>query len=289
MRKLVAALLLFGCRPVEVVVAEPEAAIEIDVQGHRGARGLRPENTLPGFALAAELGVTTLELDLHLTKDDRLVVWHDPVVGPDKCDVDAPVRVREATMAELAEIVCDRNPDPERFPEQKAPKGDDFRLVSLDAVLDVPSPLRFNIELKRVADDPSTIDDGFDGTTAATFERVLVETLQSRKLLERAVVQSFDHRSLWAVHRLEPRLKLAALTEEMPNLRQLADDGVAIWSPYYGTLTAETVSEAHALGLQVIPWTVNDPTDIDAVLALGVDGIISDRPDLVLARATPGG
>lgn len=285
MRRLLAAVLVLGCKPVASGVA-PEATVELDVQGHRGARGLRPENTLPGFSLAAKLGVTTLELDLHLTKDDALVVWHDPMVGPDKCDVESPVRVRDATMAELRGITCGRNPEPERFAEQRAPDGEDFSLVSLDDVLALPSerPLRFNIELKRVAEEPGTIDDGFDGTKPATFERVLVETLRKHGVLDRAVVQSFDHRSLWAVRQLAPRLQLAALTEGEADLRELADRGAAIWSPYFQVLTPAKVAEAHGLGLRVIPWTVNEPTDIDAVLQLGVDGIISDRPDVVLAR-----
>jgi len=214
------------------------------------------------------------------------VVWHDPMVGPDKCDVDAPLRVRDLTMAELREIRCGRNPEPDRFPDQQAPDGADFSLVALEDVLQLPSAkgLAFNIELKRVPDDPSTIDDGFDGTVPATFERVLVETLREHDVLARAVVQSFDHRSLWAVHRLEPSLRLAALTERATDLAALAEQGATIWSPYYGALTLRLVDEAHAIGLEVIPWTVNDPADIDMVLELGVDGIISDRPDVVLAK-----
>lgn len=256
---------------------------QIDVQGHRGARGLRPENTLPGFALAAELGVTTLELDLHLTADDRLVVWHDPELSPDKCNIDAARRVRSLALAELREVVCDRNPNPARFPDQVAPAGEDFHLVDLEQVLALAPEknLRFNVELKRVPSDPDAIGDDFDGVAPSTFERVLVDTVRRLGVVDRVTVQSFDHRALWAVATLEPNLELAALTEGRADLDELARRGAAVWSPSYASLSAADVERAQALGLRVVPWTVNEPSDIDQVLRLGVDGLISDRPDVV--------
>ncbi len=257
----------------------------VDVQGHRGARGLRPENTRAGFELAAAMGVQTLELDLHLTADDQLLVWHDPQLTPDKCAVETPVAVRSRTLAELRAVVCDRNPDPERFSEQVAPAGEDFGLMSLDDVLTMPAPdgLRYNIELKRDAAHPEFIGDGFDGVEPATFERQLVAALQRNGVRERATVQSFDHRSLWAVHRLDADLELAALTVGDAALPDIARGGAAVWSPNYDALTADAVAKAHALDLRVVPWTVNDESDIQSLLAMGVDGIISDRPDLALA------
>ena len=244
---------------------------------------------MPGFRTALRLGVDTLELDLHLTADDRLAVWHDPTITPDKCHREppaaAPPRVRDLPLDAVREFVCDRNPDPGRFPEQRASAGADYRIPSLDEVLrlaDDHPGLRFNIELKRDPGDPSTIDDDFDGEHAATFELALVEAIRAHRLESRAVVQSFDHRSLAAVHSIAPELELAALTEEPPILIGLRAYGASIWSPDFETLTPPLVDEAHELGLRVIPWTVNEPDDIRAMIELGVDGIISDRPDLVL-------
>lgn len=274
-----AALLAATCSPTPVSRApEPPAAIE--VQGHRGARGLRPENTPAGFALAHALHVT-LELDLHLSADDRLVVWHDPEITPAKCRVDTAIRVRTMSMAELRNVVCDRNPEPERFPEQTAPDGEDFRLTELSEVLALPGA-RFNIELKRDPDDPDAIGDGFNGVDASTFERALVDAVREAGVVDHVVVQSFDHRVLWAIRTLEPRLTLAALTVAVPDLAALAARGASIWSPSHTILTADNVERAHQLGLTVIPWTVNAGADIRRVAELGVDGIISDRPDRVL-------
>lgn len=286
-------MLLWACRPAPPTASvgnrQPRAAV--DVQGHRGARGLRPENTIPGFVLSAELGVTTLELDLHLTADERLVVWHDPELRPEKCDVHEARAIRSMTLAEVREVVCDRNPDPARFPKQLAPTAEDFHVVELDRVLGLSeaAECRFNIELKRVPDNPATIGDDFDGVAPATFERALVAAVHRFDAVPRVTVQSFDHRALWAIAKLEPKLELAALTEGGVDLDSLVDGGAAIWSPNHAALSASEIERAHALGLRVIPWTVNDPEALDRMLQLGVDGLISDRPDLALAAVDRAG
>lgn len=275
--------LVGACTPQEQTTPPAAAATRLDIQGHRGARGLRPENTVQGFELAAELGVTTLELDLHLTADDRLLVWHDPVVGPDKCDVQTPLVVRETTMEVLRAVVCNRNPDAERFPQQRAGAPEGLHLIELGDVLGNPTlaKLRLNIELKRTLDGKA-INDGFDGTHPATFERVVVQQINAYAAADRVTVQSFDHRCLWALHSLAPELPLAALTEGAADLVQLAGHGATIWSPHYEVVDAAAVELAHQAGLEVIPWTVNEATDISRMIDLGVDGIISDRPDRVL-------
>lgn len=320
---LVAALVSSGCRstPTDSQPASPSSN-GFDVQGHRGARGLQPENTLPAFETALDIGVTTLEIDLHYTADGQIVIWHDPVVESDKCglragapatvpDPDDPGSQADRAIARLTAdqinwFKCDRNPDPEGQPDQLAVAtelaGNDFRIVTLIELLEFvdsyagsddktdsqrenAARVGFNVETKRRPDDPSTIADGFDGVNAGPFELALLDLMNRFGLASRIVVQSFDHRSLWAVHAADPTVPLAALTSTgSVDLPGLAAGGASIWSPRASTLTAPRIAEAHEAGLRVIPWTVNDPGDMATFIALGVDGIITDRPDLLMEQ-----
>ena len=301
------------------VDADPPLPEGFDVQGHRGARGLRPENTLPAFEVALDAGVTTLELDLHFSADGQVMVWHDPVVDPAKCRVsldagpdvpdpdEAPepaLAIRNLTVAQLAQYRCDRNPEPGRFPDQVPAAseiaGTDFRIVPLTEVFSFvqayaasdlkteeqragAARVEFNVETKRLRGEPRTIDDGFDGTNPGPFELALLATIEEAGLEGRVIVQSFDHRSLRAVRLVNPEIRLAALTRDPPRDPGLyAEWGAAIWSPRASTLDEELLTQAQAAGLLVIPWTVNDPDDMQALIDLGVDGLITDRPDLLV-------
>ena len=292
-----------------------------DVQGHRGARGLQPENTLPAFETALDLGVSTLELDLHLTTDGEVVIWHDEVIPREKCGlstmaasplppdpddraVSADARyLSRLTFADLQRYRCDRNPDPGRFPDQRAAPttlaGDNYQIVRLADLFTFveryansdakgaaqranAAAVNFNIETKRKPDDPAAIGDDFDGVNPGRFEQAIARIVGAAGLTDRVIVQSFDHRSLWAMRALLPDVRLAALTTGSAALPDFVDRGAAIWSPNYTTLTAAQLDEAHALGLAVIPWTVNDAADMQRLIALGVDGLITDRPDRLL-------
>ena len=292
-----------------------------DVQGHRGARGLQPENTLPAFETALDLGVSTLELDLHLTADGEVVIWHDEALTRDKCGLStmaAPplppdpddravagdaLYLSRLTFADLQRYRCDRNPDPSRFPDQRATlttlAGDNYQIVRLADLFafvaryvgsDAKSAaqranaaaVNFNIETKRKPDDPAAIGDDFDGVNPGRFEQEIARIVGAAGLTDRVIVQSFDHRSLWAMRTLLPDMPLAALTTGPAALPEFAERGATIWSPNYTTLSAAQLAEAHALGLAVIPWTVNDPADMQRLIALGVDGLITDRPDRLL-------
>ncbi|NNF55547.1 MAG: hypothetical protein HKN03_14025 [Acidimicrobiales bacterium] len=301
--------------------SEPVAQIPggFDVQGHRGARGLRPENTLPAFETALDLGVTTLELDLHFTADGQVVVWHDPVIEADKCglsngapptvpDPDDPAEhehraIARMTVEQFRWFQCDRNPDQDAYPGQRAEAselaGYDYRVVTLAEVFEFvrnyaesdlktatqrenASRIGFNVETKRRPDDPSTIGDGFDGVNAGPFELALLDLIGRFALADRVTVQSFDPRSLRAVHAVDPDIRLAALTFASTRLDDLVTGGATVWSPQAATLSAQRIADAHDIGLEVIPWTVNDPAEMDELIAWGVDGIITDRPDLLL-------
>lgn len=305
------------------VTRPPTVDPAYDLQGHRGARGLRPENTLPAFETALDLRVATLEADLHFTADGRVVVWHDPVIDPSKCgvastspaglpDPDDPeteasaLAVRALTAEQLAGYRCDRNPDPGRFPQQNSAAtdvaGDDYRIVTLDELFTFVSAyaaapdkspeqranaegVLFNLETKRVADDPSTIDDGFDGTQAGPFELAVLDVVAAAGTTDRVTVQSFDHRSLWAVAATGADVGLAALSSRnLPDFSDLAARGATVWSPNAALVSPASLGNAHAAALLVIPWTVNDRDDMQQLLDLGVDGIITDRPDLAPSR-----
>ncbi len=280
-----------------------ESPLAFDWQGHRGARGLRPENTLPGFELALDLEVDTLEFDLHLAADDVVVVWHDPIVESAKCgDEASSTALRELTSAELGALRCDRNPDPDRFPDQTAEpgavSGDDYSIKTLSEVFDFVAAyaesttktsdqranamvVRFNIETKRNPNSPETIGDGFDGTTVGTFEQAIIDAADRAGVTERVTVQSFDHRSVFAIHRTRPDVGLSALSrrDDVPDFDQLVDLGIDVWSPDHRSLTGSLIDDAQEAGLEVVPWTVNDPADMQRLLDEGVDGLITDHPD----------
>lgn len=299
--------------------AEPAGApavdtVSWDVQGHRGARGIRPENTLPAFEIALDVGVSTLELDLHLSSDGIPVIWHDPEIDPAKCESGDPSLpattdepgVRTLTAAELATYRCDQNPDRDTYPDQQpepgAITGSEFAIVPLATLFEMvddyaQSPdktqqqrdnaatVQFNVELKRNPSNPAGIGDSFDGENPAEFEIAVADLITEWGYEERVIVQSFDHRSLWAIHTIVPTVRLAALSSrDVPDFVDLAGRGASIWSPRHTLLSAELVAEAKTAGLVVIPWTVNDKDDVCSVLAMGTTGVITDRPDLVLGE-----
>jgi glycerophosphoryl diester phosphodiesterase len=262
----------------------------MDVQGHRGTRGLLPENTLPAFQRALELGVDTLELDCGVTKDGVVVVHHDrrlnPDVarGPDGKWVSSPSpTIRSLTFAELQRYDVGRlRPGSEyekRFPQQKAVDG--TRIPKLQDLFAMAgnSPVRFNIETKLIP-----------GAAAETvgpeeFASLLIQEIKKAGLEERATIQSFDWRTLKIVEKTEPKIATVYLTESKDaDPQTVASAGGKIWSPNFQDLTQRKISIAKSLGLKIVAWTVNEPADIVTALDIGLDGIISDYPDRVLAE-----
>ena len=290
-----------------------------DAEGHRGARGLLPENSLPAFETALDLGVTTLELDLHFTQDGQVVVWHDPIIDDTKCrlpddpaDPDAPdprnplrrIFISQQPLSVVQSYLCDLNPDSERFAEPTAVStqlaGNDYRIITLAELFDFveqyansdlkteaqrsnAAKVQFNIETKREPDHPEYIDDGFTGGEAGPFELAILEVVNGRFLTNRIIIQSFDHRSLRTIRDIDGEIRLAALTTGgEAKLDVYAAYKFNIWSPNQRDVTAELIAKAHDEGLVVIPWTVNETADMQRLIGWGVDGLISDRPDLLL-------
>lgn len=259
-----------------------------DVQGHRGARGHAPENTLPGFERALAFGVTTFELDVGVSRDGVVVIHHDRRLNPDLARapdgrwVAAPTPlIRELDFEELQRYDVGRiRPGSEYargFPHQQPLDG--ARIAALSELLERyrTGSVRFNIELKLLAE-------AADETLApAPFARAVMAVVRKAGMEPRCTLQSFDWRAVKVVEREAPGIATAHLTErEDSDPRKVGAAGARTWSPDFRALDAATVAAARALRLRVIPWTVNEPGDIRRMLELGVDGIISDYPDRVL-------
>ncbi|MGJ7485315.1 glycerophosphodiester phosphodiesterase [Variovorax sp. LT2P21] len=287
------------------------AAHAFDLQAHRGGRGLWPENTLQAFDQAITLGVTTLELDIALTADDMVVVSHDMALNPDHTrdatgawlPATGPL-VRSLTLAQLQTYDVGRLQPGRQYAQQfaaQAPK-DGERIPTLAAVFALVKErrahaVRFNIETKL---DPTRPD---DSASPEAMVRALLAEIDKAGMAQRVTIQSFDWRSLALVGQLAPQMPRAYLTTartlkdsrwtaglnaadfgSTPQLVKAAagaTPGPVVWSPAGNTVTAMAVKEAQALSFQVIPWTINTRTDMANLMGLGVDGLISDFPDLL--------
>lgn len=285
-----------------------------DLQGHRGARGLAPENTLKSFEVALAHGVTTLELDIAITRDGVLVIHHDLALNPaitrderGQWLAQTPPPISTMSFAELQRYDVGRlNPAANyarNYPDQVPADG--TRVPRLADLFDLVKKgghdrVRFAIETKLDPHKP-------DATRGPDeFARLLLDEIRRAGLLQRVQILSFDWRTLQAVQQLAPEVPTVYLTAQqrwMDNVqagkaedsrwtagfqhrdhgsvpRMIKAAGGRIWSVYFGDLDAAKVREAQALGLRVLTWTVNDPAVMDRMLDLGVDGLITDRPDL---------
>jgi glycerophosphoryl diester phosphodiesterase len=299
-----------------------------NLQGHRGARGLKPENTLPSFEAAFDLGVTSVETDIHLTRDGVPVLVHDAVVtdqifrlmpGSGSPDPASGPRIAELYLAQLRGYRADRNPDPDRFPTQDGGLTPLAEMFAAERGIDPYTPptvvelfafaeayagemgkragktkgqrdkarrLRFDLELKRVPFRPETIGDNFDGSAPGLLEEAVVQAVRAAGMIDRTIVRSFDHRSVRAVRRLEPASATAILVGGTAPLSpgHLAHQaGAEVYCPGVDFVDEAQVRLAHAEGIRVVPWTVNEPADWVRLLDWGVDGITSDYPDRLAA------
>ncbi len=265
-----------------------QAVSAVDVQGHRGARGHAPENTLPGFERALAMGVDTLELDVGVTRDGVVVIHHDrrlnPDVarGPDGKWVSAPApTIHSLFYEELQQYDVGRiRPGSEyaqRFPHQKPIDG--TRIPRLADLLAISSSVRLNIETKLAPEAP-------DETLApGPFARAVLAEVRKAGAAARTTIQSFDFRALEIVQHEAPEVRTAYLTSGRKGIaipRVVHAAGGPVWSPNFQDLDGASLALARELGLKVIPWTVNEPADIERVLSMKIDGIISDYPDRVL-------
>ena len=259
-----------------------------DVQGHRGARGLWPENTLAGFEAAIALGVSSIELDVRLCRGGVPVVVHDPRLNPDSVRegghwIAAPgLAIADLSLQELAAFDVGRlRPGSEpagRFPEQAAVDG--ARIPSLREALAVlrGRGIHVDVELKVSAGD------------RAALARAVLADIAAEQAAAMVRVRSFDFGVLRLVRAAWPSVPVAWLTEAGIRLPAvLADVRLGgwpawqpVWAPDHRGLRRQDVSAAKADGLAVKPWTVNAPSRMRTLLDWGVDGLCTDRPDIAL-------
>lgn len=267
-----------------------------DVQGHRGCRGLRPENTIPAMLHALELNVTTLEMDAVLTADGEVVLSHEPFFNheistkPDGSFVTATeeqsLNIFKMNYNVVATYDVGKKVHP-RFPEQVKMHATKPRLKDVIdsvknwcAVHKRPLPF-FNIETKSEV----ATDEKFH-PSPVSFCDAIYNVLEKEHILDKVIFQSFDFRTLKYLHSKHPEIPLAALVEATATevfAKQIEQLGFvpAIWSPDYHMVTPILVRQCRALGMRLIPWTVNNLEDAKRLKEMGINGIITDYPDRI--------
>jgi glycerophosphoryl diester phosphodiesterase len=248
------------------------------VHGHRGARARRPENTIPAFRYAIEQGADVLELDVAVTKDNVAVVSHDPLLNPAICSgPKLGIPIRTLTFHELQAYDCGAKKNP-LFAEQIPVPG--TRVPALDEVFELGrgNSVQFNVETKIFADRPELTPGPED------FTGLILDSVRRHTVENRVILQSFDPRTLRAMKRLDPAIRRSALFENQRDWMEVAREFEAtILSPEYHLVTPERVAQAHGAGLEVVPWTANQPEDWAKLAEAGSDAIISDDPAKLIA------
>lgn len=270
-----------------------------DIEGHRGCRGLMPENTWPAMKRALDLGVTTLEMDAVISADKQVLLSHEPWMGyeiataPDGTVIttanERSFNIYQMPYSRVMQFDVGLKPHA-RFPrQQKLAVYKPLLSTVIDSVLvymqttQRPFP-RFNIETKT---DPR--GDGIFHPAPAEFVDLLMQVVMEKGIQDHVIIQSFDFRTLQYLHTKYPGMKTAMLieaTDQRTLSAQLTDMGFtpSIYSPAHELVTDQLVNNCHGLKMKVIPWTVNDKETITGLQQMGVDGVITDYPDLLLEK-----
>ncbi len=264
---------------------------KFDWQGHRGCRGLMPENTVAAMKHALELGVTTLEMDVVVTRDKKVILSHEPWFGheittkPDGSHVtsadEKKLNIYQMNYADVMQFDVGMKPHP-RFPQQKKITAIKPTLEEVIGVAEknTNGKIFYNIETKST---PFT--DNIFHPQPQEFVDLIMKVIHDKKVSQRVTIQSFDIRTLQYLRANYPDVKNALLVEDFDKrtvsqqLERLTFYPT-IYSPHYSLVTNEMIAFLHAMNVKVIPWTVNDEAEIKRLKDLGVDGIISDYPDL---------
>ncbi|HHP7240138.1 MAG TPA: glycerophosphodiester phosphodiesterase family protein [Cyclobacteriaceae bacterium] len=278
-------LILYSC-------SEKKDIQNIDIQGHRGARGLLPENTMPAFEKAIALGVTTLELDLAITADSQIIVSHEPYFAHTICLDSSGQKISEAdekqfniftmTYHEVSRFDCGSLGNP-RFPDQEKMKVPKPLLKQVFEMAEAKSnqTIKYNIELKS-----SPQGDSVYHPLPSDFSDMIYRLINNYIPWERITIQSFDFRILKYFNRNYPEVRLAALVENdgstEENLERLGFYPT-IYSPYFKLINQQDINSLHEKDILVIPWTLNDKEDMVNYINWGVDGVITDYPDRALS------
>lgn len=264
---------------------------QIDIQGHRGCRGLLPENSLPAFEKAIDLGVHTLELDIVISKDHQVVVSHEPYLNPLICynlegetiqdNLEASYNLYEMHYETIKSYDCGSKfhptyPNQDKLKTYKPLLSEVFDLVKRKA-----SDVKFNIEIKSAPEYY-----GIFTPQPKAYVKLVLDEITRHQMTHLVNLQSFDVTILEEIKKQDPSMKVALLIDDnetiegkLKTLSYLPE----IISPYFKLLTEDVVKSYQAKGFQVIPWTVNDKKDMEQVIDWQVDGIITDYPDRLIA------
>ncbi len=289
-------LLIIACQPSSQNGGGMELEdMKLDIQGHRGARGLMPENSLPGFQKALELGVNTLELDLAVTADSQVIVSHEPYMSGEICwdpngnkisaDSALLYNIYKMSYDEVKLFDCGSKVN-ERFPQQLKIKTykplltEVFDLAEKFAEENKARLINFNIELKSME-----AYDNIYHPDPATFSDLVYKMIDNRIPWNNITIQSFDFRVLQYFNENYPDVELALLIENELSWKENIDSlgfKPAIYSAYYKRHSEEDIYELQNSNIQVIPWTVNDSSDMKELVNSGVDGLITDFPNIAV-------
>jgi glycerophosphoryl diester phosphodiesterase len=263
-----------------------------DIQGHRGARGLMPENTIPAFLMALDSGVTTVELDVAITKDKQVVVSHEPWMSAAICldengnsyseKEEKNFNIYQMTYEQVSQFDCgskanDRFPNQARLKVTKPLLRDVIVAVETQIKSNASYEVDYNIEIKSAPEG----DNKFH-PTIGEYSDLVYKLVDEYIPLERLVIQSFDFRVLKYWHDKYPEIRLSALVDNAKSIEaNLATLGFkpSVYSPHFKLLSKEKVNYLHQQRIRVIPWTVNEISDMLSLKGMGVDGIITDYPD----------
>lgn len=265
-----------------------------DKEGHRGSRGLMPENTIPAMQKAIDLDVTTLEMDVVISKDLKVVVSHDPYFNENITTTPQGTHLTKAEAAgrllytmtydSISKYDVGLKPHPD-FPRQQKiavskPLLEELLAATEKYAREKGKTMYYNIEVKSKPEN-----DGKKHPPIEQFVDLVIASIQKSNVLNRTIIQSFDPRALQVLHRKYPTVNTSLLmegTDKRSLAAQLQELGFtpAVYSPHYSLVTPELIAECKKRNIKVLPWTVNDLTIMKRLKALGVDGIITDYPDL---------
>ncbi|MEQ8477092.1 MAG: glycerophosphodiester phosphodiesterase family protein [Fulvivirga sp.] len=275
-----------------IISFQLNAQSKLDIQGHRGARGVFPENSVPAFLYALDQGVTTLEMDVVISKDGKVVVSHEPYLSSVICldslgneitpKQEQNFNIYKMNSEEVAKCDCGSKGNP-RFKDQiktsttKPLLEDVIKAVEEHIKSETLFEVYYNIELKTEKNG-----DGVFHPNPSEFSKLVYQLIDQYLPWNRIIIQSFDFRILRHWNEQYPDVKIAALIENTKSVKtNLQELGFTpdIYSPYYKLLSEKKISELHKLGIKVIPWTVNEKSDMQNLVKWKIDGIITDYPN----------
>lgn len=267
---------------------------KFDVQGHRGARGIMPENTIPGMIKALELGATTLEMDIVISKDRQAVVSQEPYFNHEfsLTPTGKPITLKDEKKYNIFKMDYDEikkfdvgSKIHPRFPGQQ--KIAAYKPLLGELVDSVENYVKrnklvkpdYNIETKLIRKG-----DGEFQPSPEEYVDIIMEIVKKRKLEKRVIIQSFDMRTLQYLHKKYPKMRTSLGIDEKEDFENNINDlgfKPTIYSPYFVLVGKNLVDKSHAMGVKIIPWTVNSVKDIEYLMGLGVDGVLTDYPNLM--------